>query len=109
LSQAIYNVLTNAYKFTRDNGYVKISYNMDSEDLVIRIDDNGIGIAKEELDRIFEAYYRSSTTTDFSGDGIGLYIAKENLHKIHGTIQVSSNLNVGSSFVITIPKNISNY
>ena len=58
LSQIIYNLLTNAYKFTEAGGFTKISYHLSGEDLVIEVEDNGIGIHKKDLDRIFEAYYR---------------------------------------------------
>jgi len=107
LSQAIYNVLTNAYKFTKKNGHVKIHSVVYPEKLVVYIDDTGIGIPQKNLDRIFEAYYRANESIDTSGEGIGLYIAKENLVKIHGSIQVKSKVGVGTSFMITVPLDIS--
>ncbi len=66
--------------------------------------ENGIGISEKDISKIFEAYYRSSTMAQTSGEGLGLYLAKENLNIINGEITVTSKVNFGSKFVITIPK-----
>jgi len=104
LSQAIYNILTNAYKFTEANGRVLLYYNVTSESLILTIEDNGPGISEEVQKRIFDAYYKRDTTANTSGEGIGLYVAKENLTSISGSIAVDSTLNKGSKFIIVIPK-----
>lgn len=103
LSQAIYNILTNAYKFTDTNGKVKIDYQVTSTHVILFIEDDGIGIKEEELDKIFEAYYKGDRVNRDVGDGIGLYISKENIVSINGTIRVTSKINQGSKFSITIP------
>lgn len=106
LSQAIYNILTNAYKFTEPYGSVLIYYEVNQENLRISIEDNGPGISKEDQEKIFDAYYRSNSVTGKSGEGIGLYIARENLNSMNGSINVESRLNSGSKFIITIPKQL---
>lgn len=109
LSQAIYNVLTNAYKYTPELGAVKISCDTDADSFSISIEDNGNGISENDMPRIFEAYYRGSAAAQTNGEGLGLYLAKESLQKINGEITVTSKVGVGSKFVITIPKNAATY
>lgn len=102
LSQSIYNVLANAYKFTESNGKVTIGYETIQNRLIMKIEDNGIGIAKNEIGRIFEGYY-SGKTHKAAGEGLGLYIAKENIEALGGAINVESDLGKGSQFILTIP------
>jgi len=104
LSQAIYNILTNAYKYTDGNGRVVVNYQEKDGRVSIRVKDDGIGIEKEELDQIFNAYYRGSNANKTQGEGIGLHVVKENLKSIQGTVDVTSMLNVGTEFTIKIPK-----
>ncbi|MBV1756702.1 MAG: HAMP domain-containing histidine kinase [Dethiosulfatibacter sp.] len=102
LSQSIYNILTNAYKFTEANGMVTIKYETLQNRLIIDIEDSGIGIPKEEIVKIFDAYH-SGESHKSSGEGLGLYIAKENVEALGGSINVESDLGKGSWFIITIP------
>jgi len=104
LSQTIYNILTNAYKFTEPNGKVSISYKINSDHIILTIEDNGSGISNEDQAKIFDAYYKKEISSGTAGDGIGLYIAKENMEILQGTITVDSDLNKGSKFILTIPK-----
>ncbi|MBS3994695.1 MAG: HAMP domain-containing histidine kinase [Alkaliphilus sp.] len=104
LSQVIYNILTNAYKFTNSNGRVTVEYKQAEDELIIIIQDTGSGITEEERSRIFDAYYRGKNSGHTSGEGIGLYVAKENLKKINGKIDVESEPGVGSKFIINIHK-----
>lgn len=106
LSQTVYNLLTNAYKFTKQYGSVRITYRINQEVIVLSIEDNGAGIDKKDWDKIFQAYYKSDKSPGLSGDGLGLYIAKENMTSIHGTIEVESELDKGSKFILTFPKEI---
>ena len=104
LSQAIYNILTNAYKFTEPNGNVSVSYHVNSDSIILAIEDNGPGISKEDQAKIFGAYYKKDISIGSAGDGIGLYVANENMAIIHGTIIVESDLTKGSKFILTIPR-----
>jgi signal transduction histidine kinase len=103
LSQSIYNILANAYKFTESNGKVSIAYEVTQDRFVIEIQDDGIGIPKEERGRIFDAYYSGKIHRTASGEGLGLYIAKENIEAMQGTLAVESDLGKGSKFIINIP------
>ncbi|HHX62207.1 MAG TPA: HAMP domain-containing histidine kinase [Epulopiscium sp.] len=103
LSQSIYNILTNAYKYTNENDNVRVSFIHLDNKVMIKIQDTGIGIATSEIDKIFNAYYRGSKAIHIEGDGIGLYIVKDNIEKIGGNISVTSKLKVGSAFTIEIP------
>lgn len=103
LSQSIYNLLTNAYKFTEPSGKVDVSYEVLEDCLSIHIKDSGIGISKEDLLHVFDAYYQGHAGKTMSGDGLGLYVAKENLEQMGGTIRVLSDLGQGSEFVMTLP------
>lgn len=107
LSQSIYNLITNAYKYTENDGEVIISYFHTDNRLIIKIQDTGIGINPKEQEQIFKAYYRVPSSTYIEGDGIGLYIVKNNLEKIGGNITVKSKVKSGSIFVIEIPINLS--
>lgn len=104
LSQAIYNILTNAYKFTEPNGSVLIYYKVTPESLILTIEDNGPGISQDDQVKIFDAYYKKDTTAYTAGEGIGLYVARENLASINGSITVDSKLTKGSKFIIVIPR-----
>ncbi len=103
LSQSIYNLLTNAFKFTGSGGTVTLSYQAEGNELAISIQDTGAGIPPEEQEKIFDAYYRGKNSPDTGGDGIGLYIVKENLKKIGGRIDLESKVGAGSKFTIRIP------
>ncbi len=105
LSQAIYNLLTNAYKFTPPGGHVTIAYEVVDDELVISVHDTGVGISPEDQTRVFDAYFRGGNALHSSGEGIGLYIAKENLQQIGGRIELESDRNSGSKFTIFIPSN----
>lgn len=106
LSQSIYNILTNAYKFTKPNGRVSVSYEMNGDDLKIIIEDTGSGIEQEQISHLFDAYYRGSNAVGIPGEGLGLYVVKENLNRIHGQLQVESELGKGSRFMIKIPRHM---
>ena len=102
LSQVIYNLLTNAYKYT-EKGHVEISVKDDQDHLTIAISDTGIGIEPSDIKNIFNAYYRSTSVTKIPGEGIGLYVVKENLKQLGGTIDVQSTPGKGSTFTLTLP------
>lgn len=108
LSQSIFNLLVNAYKYTETGGKVWVTTLMTTNECIIKIQDTGIGIENDDIDSIFTAYYRGSNSTAFSGDGIGLYIVKENIDQIGGRITTSSIVGSGSTFKIELPINIDN-
>ena len=103
LSQSIFNLLVNAYKYTKSGGEVRITTLISNNECIIKVQDTGIGIKTEEIDKIFTAYYRGDNSVELPGDGIGLYIVKENIKQLGGTISVSSQIGVGSTFKIELP------
>jgi len=102
-SQIIYNLLMNAYKYTNEQGQVKISYITQKDQIILTVQDTGIGIDPIEFGKIFQAYYRTDSSINTPGEGIGLYVVKENLEVLHGVVEVESNLGNGSIFKITLP------
>lgn len=103
LSQVVYNLLTNALKFTNTGGFTRIRYSSSGENIILEIEDSGMGIDKKDIDKVFDAYYRVNSENT-SGEGIGLYVVKENLRLLNGSVQIDSILDRGSKFTITIPK-----
>ncbi len=100
------NMIDNAIKYSGNEPKVNLSLKEDAELIVLSIKDNGIGIDKENQKKLFEKFFRVSTgdVHDVKGFGLGLFYVN-NICKSHGwKIQVESELNVGTEFIITIPK-----
>jgi len=99
------NLISNAINFHRSEPgvrpYVKIALSMHDGHYVITVEDNGRGIATEHIDKIFNMFYRASE--DSQGSGLGLYILKESVAKLDGSISVTSVLNEGTTFKIQLP------
>ncbi|MDI3535444.1 MAG: hypothetical protein PWQ82_1809 [Thermosediminibacterales bacterium] len=106
ISQMLWNLLDNAVKYTPEGGRVEINLYETNKDLVIEVSDTGIGIPEEEIDRIFKRFTRvdRARSRDSGGTGLGLALVKEivNLHK--GKIYVKSQLKMGSTFTVYLPK-----
>ena len=104
IERVILNILTNAIKYTNENGNIKIYVGFVYNDAYIKIIDNGIGIKKEDLDKIFERFYRvdKSRAREQGGTGLGLSIAKEILDKNDGKIDIKSELGKGTEVVIRL-------
>jgi signal transduction histidine kinase/ligand-binding sensor domain-containing protein/CheY-like chemotaxis protein/AraC-like DNA-binding protein len=91
--KVIYNLLSNAYKFTGEGGQVNIEVKEQAETVVIKISDNGIGIAPEYLSKLFENYFQVAESKGQStGYGVGLALAKSIVENMKGTLEVSSRL-----------------
>lgn len=99
------NILTNAIKYTPEGGTIKVYVGFVRSTPYIKIIDTGIGIPKEDLDKIFERFYRVdvSRTREMGGTGLGLSIAKEILDQNDGKIEIKSEPNKGTEVVITLP------
>lgn len=104
--QVMINLLSNAVKYTPEGGSISIQVSDAPGEGCIRVKDNGIGIPEKELALIFERFYRTdkSRSRKTGGAGIGLTIAKSIVAAHGGTITVSSKVNEGSCFTVTIPK-----
>lgn len=106
VSQAIYNIMTNAYKYTEPEGKVTVSYSTGEGMFKVEIEDTGIGIESGDLEKVFEPYYRSGVVQGMGGEGIGLHIARENLNLVGGSIWVESKFGEGSKFTVSVPLEI---
>lgn len=104
-SNMINNLVDNAVKYSRENPLIRITTHNTSKSLVIRIDDNGIGMSKETVKRIFEKFYRAHTGNihNVKGFGLGMSYVKTVIDAIKGRIKVESTLGKGSTFIVEIP------
>lgn len=105
IDKIIFNLLSNALKFTPENGEIDVFLKIDKEEAIIEVKDNGEGIDEEEKDKIFERFYSSKNLMKhhFSGSGIGLALSKR-LIEIHlGSIKVDSRKGEGTSFKVCFP------
>jgi len=101
------NLLSNAVKYqdaTKENPFVNIMVQCSKENAIISVEDNGIGIAKNKQEKIFEMFYRATTLS--SGSGLGMYILKETMEKLGGTFALESELAKGAKFTVTIPNQL---
>lgn len=97
------NLIENAVKYSKEKGYVKvISYNEDGL-YCLTIEDNGVGIPKDDIPRIFERFYRVDKSRKKGGTGLGLAIVKHIVKTFNGEISVNSKLGEGSIFEVKIP------
>lgn len=105
IERVVLNILTNSIKYTPENGKIKIYVGFVYNDAYIKIIDTGLGIPEEDLNRIFERFYRvdKARTRELGGTGLGLSIAKEILDKNNGSIDIKSIVGEGTEVVIRIP------
>ena len=105
IERVILNILTNSINYTPDGGNIKIYVGFVYNDAYIKVIDNGLGIPEDDLNRIFERFYRvdKARTREMGGTGLGLSIAKEILDKNNGTIDIKSEQGKGTEVVIRIP------
>ena len=105
IERVVLNIMTNSIKYTPENGNIKIYVGFVYNDAYIKIIDNGIGIPEEDLNRIFERFYRvdKARTREMGGTGLGLSIAKEILDQNKGSIDIKSEKGKGTEVVIRIP------
>lgn len=105
LWQGIYNIVDNAIKYTDTEGYVLVAMERADGKIVIEIRDNGVGISKDDIDKIFDRFYRvdKARSRDTGGTGLGLSIALTAIKYHNGTIDVESEPGQGAVFKITLP------
>lgn len=105
LQGIVSNLMGNAVKYNRPGGFVQTDITMDSTSLSIRVEDSGIGIAKEDQKRIFERFYRvdKGRSKRVAGTGLGLSIVKHVTEFYGGCVSVESQSGVGSTFLVQLP------
>ena len=107
IEQVIVNLFSNAVKYSPPHSKIGIEIKEENESLIVSVIDNGYGIPKEALPKIFEKFYRvvdNDETNEVEGSGLGLALAREIIEQHGGTIKVNSRLGVGSVFTFSIPK-----
>jgi signal transduction histidine kinase len=104
LEMVLGNIISNAFKYydsSKGNSFIAIKLIANESTIEIEIEDNGIGIPNDYLGKIFDMFTRAHETA--KGAGLGLYIVKETLLKLNGSIRVESNVGAGSKFTILLP------
>ena len=98
------NLISNALRYYNpyeENPYVQIEVDINEAQAIIQIKDNGLGIAPQHQERIFEMFYRASTNSE--GSGLGLFLVKEAIEKIGGNVKIQSEVNKGTLFTVRLP------
>ncbi|MGM0579547.1 MAG: PAS domain S-box protein [Bacteroidota bacterium] len=103
LRNIVLNVLSNALKYSKEDGLIQISSTVESEKLIIKVKDYGIGIPEEDLPYIFKRFFRANNASYIQGTGLGLNIVKKYVSLLDGVIHCKSKLNEGSIFIIELP------
>lgn len=109
IKQLFLNLIDNAIKYTPEGGTVIINQFTRNNEITIEVIDNGVGIPKEDQDKIFQRFYRvdKARSRSVGGTGLGLAITKHIVNSLQGNISVESKLGEGSKFIVTIPTKIS--
>jgi len=105
INQVVYNLIDNAVKFTPEGGYIEVSSKADSEKVIVRIRNSGMGIPGDEIDKIFERFYKidKSRSYDVKGAGMGLYIVKTIIELHGGNIVARSEPGQYTEFIFQLP------
>ena len=102
IRQALINILSNAIKFTPNDGVIEVTLNDSHPTYIIQINDNGYGISEKDKQHIFEKFYQIKSHHS-GGTGLGLTITKKLIERMHGTISLESTLGQGSTIIIELP------
>ena len=107
MSRLVQNLIDNAYKYGREGGAVEVSLRTRGRYAVITVQDNGVGIAKEHLDKIWQRFYQEdSSRSGGEGLGLGLSMVKQIAELHGGSVSVESEPGSGSTFAVTIPRKV---
>lgn len=106
LQQVFINLINNAAKFSREGGSVNINVTERSAEVQVLISDQGLGIPAESIPHLFERFYRAKNVTiaEIPGSGIGLYIVKSIVEELGGNIRVESEVNKGTTFIVSLQR-----
>lgn len=101
LKNCIINLISNAIKYSGENTFIEFNTEVASDELVVVVKDNGIGIPESDQKHLFEAFFRAHNTGNIPGTGLGLNIVARYVGLINGTVQFESKVNYGTSFTLT--------
>ncbi|WFR61067.1 HAMP domain-containing sensor histidine kinase [Paenibacillus amylolyticus] len=104
MSHAIANLVDNAIKYSGNHSQIKIEMEHTPSEVVIRVRDQGIGIAGDELERVQERFYRAKNASTANGSGLGLSICKEIVERFNGYIDMESQIGEGTTITIVLPR-----
>ncbi|KUG07288.1 sensor histidine kinase [Solirubrum puertoriconensis] len=103
LRKILVNLLSNAIKYSGENSVVTVHADCNRNRLLLKVQDQGVGISREDQEHLFERFFRARNVTNVPGTGLGLYIIGKYLELMGGSIELQSELNVGTTVTITIP------
>jgi PAS domain S-box-containing protein len=103
LKNVLLNLVSNAIKFSEENGIIQINCKFEDDKITIAVIDSGIGISEADQEHLFERFFRAQNAANIQGTGLGLHINSKYLELLDGTIAIKSELGKGSAFTITIP------
>lgn len=106
ITQAINNLLSNAIKYSGDDFFVHVELKLENDELVLGVQDKGIGIPEEDVKLLFTPFFRAGNASMIQGNGLGLCIARESLLLHGGRISCSNNADKGSTFKLHFPVNL---
>ena len=107
LRHILSNVLSNALKYSPQGGIVQFDLTCQAGQAVFRIQDHGLGIPAEDRAHLFETFYRAGNVRTIAGTGLGLAIVKRSVELHGGTIDVDSQVGVGTTVTVTLPLGVS--
>lgn len=105
VKNAMMNLVSNAIKYSGENGVIQVVAKIDDDGIHISVQDNGIGIPEEDVHHIFERFYRAKNSGNIQGTGLGLNIVRKYIELMGGTITCTSVYNEGSTFIVELPMN----
>jgi signal transduction histidine kinase len=106
LKNILFNLVSNAIKFSMSDGKTYITANVSGSDLQISVKDAGIGISREDQEDLFERFFRGHNATNIQGTGLGLNIVSKYVELMNGKIKFESEENKGTIFTVTIPRQV---
>jgi signal transduction histidine kinase len=108
IERVLINLLNNGIKYSPDGNIIVVRAHVEENEIVVSVEDFGIGIAKEDIDQVFKRFYRvTKTAMNYQGVGLGLYIASEIIKKHNGSFSIESEPGKGSNFSFRLPLTVS--
>ena len=104
LTRLVVNLISNAYRYGKENGHIWVRLKEDEQQIRLTVSDDGIGIAKEDQEKIFSRFYQVDVSRTGRGSGLGLSMVRQIAQFHGGEVSVVSTLGQGSTFIFTLPK-----